>query len=257
MLTMAVAATLGISTTDAATIDVQLTGITRYYPPGANPPTATLSSSTATWQFDDTTGVLTQTGGVFDAPFTGFAATTLFRHSITGLVIGGGDAASASTFICTEGNFGSSFVAASMCGSYNFGSNVIDESSISYGPGVAYGRTIGGDDVVIDGIGATGQQNIADYDGFEMVSWDGVVLTLSNASCNTQFYGSESGCLAFPGNANSGYTWTLAPVPSPAAAWLVTPVFGLLAPWVKRRQATAKSARTKANLCFAESSSEF
>lgn len=237
---MAVAATLGVSTTTAATIDLQLTGITRYFPPSGAPPTATLSSSTATWQFDDTTDVLTQTDGILDAQFMGFTPpATFFRHSITGLVIGGGAAATASMFICTEGNFAPSYLAASMCGSYNFGANFIDESLISYGPGVAYGRTIGGDDVVIDGTGATGQQNIADYNGFTMVSWNGVVLTLSNASCNTQLSGSASGCSAFPGNANSGYTWTLTPVPVPTAAWFIAPVFGLLAPWVKRRQATA------------------
>ncbi len=40
------------------------------------------------------------------------------------------------------------------------------------------------------------------------------------------------------------YAWAvrsgdIAAVPVPAAAWLIAPAFGLLAPWVRRRQATA------------------
>jgi len=31
---------------------------------------------------------------------------------------------------------------------------------------------------------------------------------------------------------------TEAVIPLPAAAWLIAPAFGLLAPWLKRRQAT-------------------
>lgn len=142
----AIAATLGAagSAVNAADHAASLTSIVAYSNGGFS--MADLTSSTATFSYNDVTKLLTQTGGTFNSRWSIVPnVTTLFRHSITGLVMGNGGAASAATFVCTEGNFGP-IAGASLCGTYNFGANYFDESTISYGPGTAFGRTLGGDE---------------------------------------------------------------------------------------------------------------
>ena len=216
-LGLAIAATLGAGTAEAATYSATLTTVLSHSGSGAS--TLNIKSSTATWSYDDVTGLLTQTGGTFNFRFTITSTTTLFRHSITGLVIGNGGAASATSFVCTEGNFGGN-VGASICGNYNFGANYLNESSASWGPGTAFGRTLGGDD---NALGP--QQSLNSYQGynaFNIVSWAGTTLTLSNGVCNPAAPGNANGCATI-GGYNGGYTWILnagPQVPVPAAVWL-------------------------------------
>jgi hypothetical protein len=233
-LGVAIAATLGATAADAATYAATLTGVASYSGNGSAP--GNINSSTATWSYDDVTGLLSQTGGTFNVRFTIVPSTTLFRHSITGLVIGNNGAASATAYTCTEGNFGSG-VGASLCGNYTFGANYTSESTSSWGPGTATARSIGGDDM------ASGpQQDVSAYGYFNTVSWVGTTLTLSNASCNPYAPGNANGC-ATTGGANTGYTWTLnagpqaAGVPVPAAVWLFGSALGLLG--AARRRAKA------------------
>jgi hypothetical protein len=213
-LGLAIAATLGAGGAEAATYAATLVKVQSWSSSG--PSTLNITSSTATWSYDDVTGLLTQTGGTFNFRFTITPTTTLFRHLITGLVLGNGGAASASSFVCSEGNFGGN-VAASLCGNYNFGANYIDESTATWGPGTAFTRTLGGDDVALGT-----QQAIGLYDGFSTVSWSGTTLVLANATCNPYAPGSVSGC-SLQGGYNDGLTWTLhagPQVPVPAAVWL-------------------------------------
>jgi hypothetical protein len=200
-LACAVAATLGVAGgAEATTYSATLRVFATYSGSGSS--AGNISSSTATWSYDDVTGLLSQTGGTFNVRFTITPTTTLFRHSITGLVMGNGGAASASSYSCTEGNFGRG-VGASLCGNYNFGANFANESSSSWGPGLAFGRTIGGDDMALGP-----QQNITAYNNFTTVSWVGTTLTLSNVLCNPSAPGNANGC-ATVGGGNSGYSWTL------------------------------------------------
>jgi hypothetical protein len=229
----AIAASLSATAAEAATFTAVLKSDVSYSGNGTS--SLDISSSTATWSYDTVTGLLSQTGGTFNARFTIVPTYTLFRHAVTGLVIGNGAAASATSFACIEGNFGPG-VSASICGNYNFGANsyVLDgeelvpnpfanESSTSWGPGTAFARTIGGDDMILGP-----QQNLhhptAGYDGFSLISWVGTTLTLSNATCNPAVPGNANGC-ATAGGYNTGYTWKLdagyqSYAPVPAAAWL-------------------------------------
>jgi hypothetical protein len=196
-LATAVAAALA-DAADAATVGVVVQSLTSHSSSGTS--AANISSSTARWMYDTDTGLLSQRSGLFNARFNIAPTTTLFRHSVTGLVVGGGGSASATSFACAEGNFGAT-VGASICGNYNFGANYINESSISYGPGTAASRTLGGDDM---SIGA--QQSVAAYNATAQISWAGTSLVLSNAT------------------PTSGYTWTLslAPPPPPPAGFTVS-----------------------------------
>lgn len=232
-LGVAVAATLAAGTADAAIYGATLIGVASYSGNGSS--AGNITSSTATWSYDDVTGLLSQTGGTYNVRFTITPTTTLFRHSITGLVIGGGGAAGATAYTCTEGNFGGN-VGASLCGNYNFGANFLNESTATWGPGTATARTMGGDDMALGP-----QQDISAYDYFATVSWVGTTLTLSNASCNPYAPGNANGC-ATTGGANTGYTWTLnagpqAAIPVPAAVWLFGSALGLLG--AARRRAKA------------------
>jgi len=200
-LAAAIAATLGTaSVTQGATAVATLTGVISYSGNGSS--AGNITSSTATFEYDDVTHLLTQTGGTFNVRFTTAPTTTLFRHSITGLVLGNGAAAAASTYACTEGNFGSN-VGASLCGNYSFGANFVNDSTATWGPGTAFARTIGGDDMAL---GA--QQNLAAYDNFTQLSWSGTTLTLSNASCNPVAPGGANNCSGV-GGFNTGYKWEL------------------------------------------------
>jgi hypothetical protein len=208
-LAAAIAATLGSATAaQAATTAVTLNSVISYSGNGSS--SGNITSSTATFEYDDVTNLLSQTGGTFNVRFTIVPATTLFRHSITGLVIGNGAAATGTTYTCTEGGFGTG-VGASLCGNYNFGANFTNESTTSWGPGTAFAKTVGGDD---KNLGP--QQSILAYDGFSTLSWTGTQLQLSNAACNPAAPGNSNGC-ATNGGFNTGYTWVLEPPPTPTA----------------------------------------
>jgi hypothetical protein len=228
-LAVAVAATVGAGGAEAATYVAVLTNVGQYSNSGLS--AGNITSSTATFTYDDVAGLLTQAGGMVNVRFTTAPTATLFRHMVTGLVIGGGSAATATTFQCIEGNFGGN-VGASICGNYGFGANFANESTSSWGPGTAYSRTIVGDDLA-----AGPQQNIGFYDGFNQVSWIGTSLVLSNATCTGI-------CATLPaGSFNSGYRWELTAgpqtVPIPAAAWLFGGALPLLGALRRRTGASA------------------
>lgn len=233
VLSLAIAATVGsIGTADAALYDVVLTAQTIYSNNGTS--AGNLTSSTATWQYDDVSGLLTQTGGVHNMRATTAPTTTLFRHSITGLVVGAGGTSTATSFVCTEGNFGGG-VGASICGNYNLGANFINESTTIWGPGTATARTIGGDDMASGDMQSLATQ----YNNFVTISFNGSTLIMQNASC-----------LAGPGNCtgtghvngfNNGYTFTgtATLVPVPAAAWLLGPAILAAGRFARRRRKDA------------------
>jgi hypothetical protein len=208
----------------AATYTATLNSIATYSNSGSS--ALNISSSTGlTWSYNDVTNLMTQTGGLLNARATTAPTSTLFRQSITGLVIGNGGAASATTFVCAEGNFGAG-VGASICGNYTLGLNFANNSTTSWGPGTAVSRTIGGDDVALGP-----QQSIAQLNGMSTISWVGTTLVLSNKTCTGP-------CATLPsGNYNSGYSYTFTAgpqVPVPPAVWLFGSALGLLG--VARRQ---------------------
>ena len=220
-LAVAVAASLGgVGVVDAAVINVALKSVLSYSPNGTS--AANLSLNTASWIYDDVAMKLTQSGGIYQPFFTTAPFTTIFRHTITGLSIGG--PVSASTFSCVEGGFGAT-VGASICGNYNFGANKANQSTTTWGPGIAAARTIGGDDMAL-----APQQSIADYNYFAQVSFVGTTLVLSNGFC-------FSSCTSLTDGFNAGYKWTLNTVPVPAAVWLFGSALGLLG--AARRRVTA------------------
>ena len=160
-----------------------------------------ISSSTATWSYDDVTNLVTQTGGTFNVRFTTAPTQTLFRYVTTGLVAGNGGAAGASSFACVEGNFGGG-VGASICGNYNFGANFTNNTTTTWGPGTSVSRTLGGDD---GSIGA--QQSIATLDTMNTTSFDSTPVTgtlvITNKTCTGP-------CATLPVGANNGgQQWTL------------------------------------------------
>lgn len=226
-LGVAIAAAVGASSAEAATVDLTLRSVASFS--GNGSASGNITSSSATWLYDTVSGALTQTGGTYNVRFTTAPTSTLFRHTTTGMVLGAPTAV-ASTFSCLEGNFGAS-VGASICGNYGFGANFANQSTTSWGPGTAAARTIGGDDVSYGPI-----QAISAYNYFATVSWDGTVLRMSNASCNVYAPGNANGC-ATVGGYNTGYSFTLS-TPVPAAVWLFGSALGLLGA-ARRRAAKA------------------
>jgi len=211
-LAVSAAAVAAAVPADAATYTATLVSFGTYNNSAPSSVNGNIGSSTATWSYDDATNVLTQTGGTFNVRFTTAPTSTLFRHLTTGLVVGNGAAATATSYVCAEGNFGAG-VGASICGNYTFGANLLNESTATWGPGTGASRTIGGDD---SAVGA--QQTVAVFDGMNTVSWVGTTLRISNRSCTGP-------CATLPGGAfNNGYIFTFSAgpqvVPVPAAAWL-------------------------------------
>lgn len=219
----------GVSATspaDAAIYTAQLVKAALYGNSGSQ--AANLTTSTAIFAYDSDSQLVYQTDGTLVVRFFTAPSTTLFRTATRGLVIGHGGAASATSFVCQEGNFGAG-VGASLCGNYNFGANLVNESSTSWGPGTAASRSLGGDDVAAGDI-----QSLSVYDGMNTVSWVGTSLVLSNRRCT-----GSGPCATLPGTYNSGYDLTFSTfitnVPVPAAAWLFGSAVGVLG-FARRRR---------------------
>ncbi len=195
VLAAAVAASLGMTAgaADAAVYAATLTQALTYANNAPYGSACNFSSSTSTWTYDDVSGLLTQTGGTYNLRVS-TGPSTLYRTTITGLIIGNGQLAAANSYVCTEGNFGVT-VGASICGNYSLGANFLDESATSWGPGTDYSRTFGGDDYA-----AGPQQNLDRFHGMATVSFDpGGTLVLTNKSCT-------GSCP--PGGYNFGHQWT-------------------------------------------------
>lgn len=194
-LAAAVVASLGMTAggADAAVYSATLTQALTYANNSPYGSACNFSSSTSTWTYNDATGLLTQTGGTYNLRVSS-GPSTLYRTSITGLIIGNGQLATANSYVCTEGNFGAT-VGASICGNYHFGANYLDESSTSWGPGTAYSRVFGGDDYA-----AGTAQNLDRFHGMTTVSFTpGGTLVLTNKSCTGT---------CPPGGYNFGHQWT-------------------------------------------------
>ena len=223
VLAAAIAAAVVPVVANAATYEATLTQVLLYSNGSTSGLSGNITSSSATFSYDDVTNLLTQTAGIFNVRFNA-GPQTLYRTSITGLIIGNGAAASASTFICTEGNFGPG-VGASVCGGYHFGGNFINESTTSWGPGTAVSRTIGGD----DGLGGTPQQSITSLDGMNTITWMGTTLVLANKTCTGT-------CTNTAAGSNNGQQWTFSVVPVPAAVWLFGSAVVMMG-WTRRKAA--------------------
>lgn len=193
-----ISASLGLTAgmVDADVLTATLTEVRVYGNSSTAGAAGNISSSTATWGYDNVSQLLTQVGGTYSVRFTTAPTTTLYRLSITGLVIGNSGPASATTFVCSEGNFGSG-VGASLCGNYYFGTNFVNESTTTWGPVASLSRTMGGDD---EALGPP--QGPATFDGFRQTSIGGTSLVLSNATCTGT-------CATLPvGAFNQGQRWT-------------------------------------------------
>ena len=203
---------------NATLVDLQLVDARRFTTGGARK--YLISSPTATtWQYNTASQVLTQTGGTFELtlPLSLSPLSTAWTQYFTGFTSAsyyGG--VSADTFICTEGNEGVQ-ENVNWCGGYSLGANFIDESTATWGPGLAYSRTIGGDDV------ATYQQwNIYAYSSFHIFSWDGTTMLVG-----------DTGCLSACSNGRQYTLQTTTPIP--ATAWLLgTGLAGLVGRRLRR-----------------------
>jgi hypothetical protein len=174
--------------------------------------TAILSDSTASWKFDTDTGVVTGSGQYFAQYQIIPTPGQLFTHSIVDLVVGGGNATTATSYECIEGTFGST-AGGHLCGNISYGGNFNFESTVSYGPGTEFSRTIGGDD-----FSEGPQQVLTHYDGW-ITTVDGSVVILSREFT--------------PGI--GGFEMTFQVIPVPAAVWLFGSALGLLG-WMRRKQ---------------------
>ncbi len=172
-----------------------------------------IAGSTATWDLNTGTGVLTQTGGTYKATAK-VGVTTLMTQTMTGGVLSSGTA-SATSWACTEGVFGG-IVGAHICGNYSFGANGTNDSV--YTP-TATGATvaIGGDDAAIPG----GPQTLANsYSGMALTFGSGG-LKLSNGVVGV---GGYDFCFGTPEGGGCG----VGIIPVPASVWLFGSALGLM-----------------------------
>jgi hypothetical protein len=213
-IVLAIGTTLGFGSAIAETINVSLVGEWFQGPGIGSPSSADIGLSTATWSYDTLTGVVSGNGlYIARSQINPLPSSHLFTRTISNLAVGGGNAATAASYSCVDGAFGPS-VGAHLCGNYNFGGNFVNDSTLVYGPGTSFSRTIGGDDAAVGT-----PQNLSQYDGMT-ADWDGTTLFVSNYDFDT-----------------GGYNMTFVEaVPIPAAAWLFSSALGLLS-WIRHKRA--------------------
>lgn len=187
-------------------------------------------SGSGTWTWDNVTNTITQSGSntfVFGPSLPSSVAYTL---TISGMVITGAGATSASGYSCADGNFAAS-IAASICGGYDFYppsyvGNFTNDSTLVINATTCT-RTIGGNDYITgpticlsNAFNGTNAMSVRDTTvaGLLKVRPSNFILTApwGNGAPNyatTQPYGA-------PG---SGWElqFTTTAVPLPAAGWLL------------------------------------
>ncbi|MEQ1803060.1 MAG: VPLPA-CTERM sorting domain-containing protein [Gammaproteobacteria bacterium] len=222
-------------------------------------------ASTATWDWDAGTGVLTMTSGFLQqaqriGSVPGPSTSLILSDLVTGLVIDTvNGTTSATTYNCIEGGFGAG-TGASSCGGYALGVNNINESSIAYNVGGSAdctAITAGGDDpvnplTVYRGLqSAAGGPGCGDHTGrgaLDMVLMVqdnvGIGGTLILANWNSDLAFNQACVQTAPGapgmaNCNRAHwlIFSTNPVPVPAAVWLFGSAVGLLGVARRRRAA--------------------
>ena len=199
-----------------------------------------MTASTALWDWNPTTGVLSMTG-MFNS------ASSLSSQSMGPMVIGDkvtdmtidttNNITTAATYNCIEGNFLAG-VGANGCLNISIGGDFVDSSSAAYNVGGNANcvvRTIGGDDVSTGNprtlMSTAGGGGCDAGDGafnlWEVVSYTGPggQLVISN---NTDLFAAGVNYLTFS-VANE--------VPVPAAAWLLAPAVLAAGRFSRRRKA--------------------
>ena len=143
------------------------------------------AADTAIWTFDTDTNTLAVASGTY-ARMAKVGPTPLMTHTMTGVTLSAGTA-TASSWSCTEGSFGSA-IGAHICGNYVFGNNAINESV--YTPStIGATVTIGGDD-----ISRGAPQTLANsYSNF------GPAVAVSGAAAGFQRYTFSNGADLVPG----------------------------------------------------------
>ncbi|MGI9343044.1 MAG: VPLPA-CTERM sorting domain-containing protein [Gammaproteobacteria bacterium] len=203
-IALAVSVIFGVSSAQAAIW--QITNLVNFSSQGAS--TAVLSGNTLFTS--DVANNLTANGS-FTGQFN-VGPTPIYAHEFTGMTISNAGAVDATAFTCVEGAFGAA-VGANICANTGFGTNFVNESTVTY-TGNTSSRTIGGDDIPFGP-----QQMLSDYDGLAPIDFGPgfSYITFSNTIDGTQ-----------------GVELTLTQVPVPAAAWLFGSALGLLG-WARRR----------------------
>ncbi|MBL8199377.1 MAG: VPLPA-CTERM sorting domain-containing protein [Chromatiales bacterium] len=171
----------------AATVEMLLTDVRLINPSGVER-FGDLAGSTATFEFETSSGVLTQTGGSFDVLFIlpPPSTLTLYRHVATDLVLGSGAAASASSYGCIDGTF---FIQ-------------LGQSACIFIP-------------------------LSSYDAFETKSWDGTTLVMGNYPFMGNEACAQGDTFCEP-QIMYQWTLEAQVVPLPAAAWLFGGALALL-----------------------------
>lgn len=222
-------------------------------------------ASTATWDWNAATGVLTMTSGFLQqaqriGSVPGPNTSLILSDLVTGLVIDTQNlTTTATTYDCLEGGFGVG-TGASSCGGYALGVNNINESSIAYnvaGDPNCTVITAGGDDVVNPATvyrglqSAAGDPGCGDHTGrgaldMVLLVQDNIgssgTLILANWNSDNPF---DASCIATaPGSPSKAgcnrahwLIFSTNPVPVPAAVWLFGSAMGLLGVARRRRAA--------------------
>lgn len=214
--------------------------------PCINPANATLTSmgitpSTAVWDWNPATGVLSMTGSFNTASTLGSsgaaAASVVIGDKVTNMVINTQtQTTTASTYNCAEGNFLAG-VGANGCLNISLGEDFSLQSSAVYNVGGNANcvvRTLAGDDVSTGNtrtlMNTAGGGGCDPGDGaFNL--WT-VVTDTTNLGIGGQLILSNGVPLADPGT--NYLTFTVVPVP--AAAWLLAPAILAAARFSRRRK---------------------
>ncbi len=147
---------LVLAATPARAVEVVLDGVTATTGSGD---VRLRVSSRATFDFDPGAGVLASSGS-WTAEYLLPNQLTRFGHKVEDLRATADGGLAMKSYECVEGTFGAAFLGASLCGSYRFGRNGIDEGGVA-------------DDEVLGPHRSLAGWGAGDFD------WDGRVLELT------------------------------------------------------------------------------